>query len=162
MGCPPPENEPLIMGTSDNPGTVACVFPKCLSSFLCFLCHVIQHGGISGKFLYAGLSVQFGIQSGFDHTKSERAVLHHLFCPCHGFVFQAVERNDCIDQSHFQCFLCGVLTAKEPYFTGFLLPYDACQIGRAESGVEAAYLGTCLSEMAFSEAMVRSHTTCST
>ena len=52
-----------------------------------------------------------------------------------------------VDQPHFQCLLGGVEPAQEPYLASLLLPHDASQVGRAETGIETAHLGTCLSEL---------------
>ena len=73
-------------------------------------------------------------------------MLHHLFSPSHHLVFQLVERHHLVHETHFEGFLCIVLTAEEPDFTRLLLTHATCQVRRTEACIEAAYLRTCLAE----------------
>ena len=61
------------------------------STLLCLVKHIVEHGGIAGKFLYTSLSVKLGIESCLNHTESKRRTFHHYLCPLNAGVLKLVE-----------------------------------------------------------------------
>ena len=110
------------------------------STLLRFVRQIIEHRRIASQLLDASLPIQFGIQPCLYHAESQRAVLHHRFCPLHDFILQPFQRDNLVDHSHLIRLLCGILAAQEPYLTGTLLPHATGKIGRTEAGIETAHL----------------------
>ena len=44
------------------------LFEEGLAAFLGFVEEVIEHGAVASEFLDTSLAIEFGIESGFDHT----------------------------------------------------------------------------------------------
>ena len=52
------------------------------------------------QFLYARLTIEFGIESGFDHAQCQWRTFHHDLCPFYASVLKLVERHHLVDHSH--------------------------------------------------------------
>src|SRR3954447_6037575 len=66
--------------------------------------------------------------------------------PLHAFGFKRFHGHDCVHQTHLERFLCAVLTAEVPNLPSLLLPYDAGEVARTETAVEASHAWSDLSE----------------
>ena len=117
-----------------------------LAALLRLVEEVVEHGAVAGQLLYAGLSVELGVEARLDHAQRQRTALHHGLRPLHAFVLEALQGHHLVHHAHALGLGCRVLAAQEPYLAGFLLPHDAGQVGGAEAGVETAHLGACLTE----------------
>ena len=43
-------------------------FEEGAAAFLGFVAEVVEHGGVAGEFLYAGLAVELGVEAALDHA----------------------------------------------------------------------------------------------
>src|SRR5665647_2445011 len=97
-------------------------------AFLSFFHKVIHQCCITGHFHQSALSVEFSIQSAFNHTNSHWTVCQYLLTPIHSCIFQLGQWHYFVHHAHFFSFFCRVLLAKEPDFACFFLTHTASQV----------------------------------
>src|SRR5690606_20055309 len=111
-----------------------------------FVTEIIKQGGVSCKFLDSGLAVEFGIERSLQHSDSQWTFSNDLFCPRHVGVFQHLQWNHLVDESHLQCFTGVVLITEIPDFARLFLSFDPRHVGGAKAAVKTSDLGPGLAE----------------
>src|SRR2546430_8012900 len=98
------------------------------------------------ELLDARQAVLGGVEARLQKPQRKRRQDEHLLTPAQRLLFEALERDDGVDEAHLQSLARGVPAAQKPDLLRLLGPHEARQQAGAEAAVEGAHARADLTE----------------